>query len=386
MKNKAIIYLCDSDFKLDSRPQKEVLGLLKNGYEVNVLTWNRTKNGRIGTEKYNINNYGVNLHYIYVKGKNGGSVKEMFFAILCFEWKLICWLLANIRKCCLVYSCNLNTALFSFLISKIFRKKFIYDIFDYYVDCHTFTKEGTLIRKVIEYLDHQIINNADAVILCSEKRIEQIKGSKPKKIEIIHNSPQVQGLDNTDFSNKYLFSNEKVKIAYIGYLEPGRPILLLADIVAENENLELHCAGYGPEAEVIEEISNRADNIFFYGQVDYNETLFIEKNCDIIPALYNPILKNHRYAAPNKFYEALLFGKPTLMIRGTGMDELVEKYELGKVCECSRDSMKEALYGLIRDKKKWKEMGMRGRQLYEKEYQWKVMEKRLIYVVKNVLA
>ena len=32
-------------------------------------------------------------------------------------------------------------------------------------------------------------------------------------------------------------------------------------------------------------------------------------------AIYDPNISNHYYAAPNKFYEALMLGKPLIMVK-----------------------------------------------------------------------
>ena len=70
-----IAYLCDSNFKFDSRPQKEVRSLLKNGYEVLVLDWDRTGNGRIGKELCSFHGIDVVLNHIAVRGVNGGTLR-----------------------------------------------------------------------------------------------------------------------------------------------------------------------------------------------------------------------------------------------------------------------------------------------------------------------
>lgn len=380
-----IAYICDSNFKLDSRPQKEVSTLLKKGYEVIILDWDRTKEGAVEQEVYQVDGLPITINNVCIKGENGGTLKSMALIMLKYEWTLIKWLISKRKNYDLIYACNFNTAFFSWKLSRIFKKKFVYDIFDYYVDSHSYTREGSRFRIVIEKADAKIINSADAVIICSEKRKEQIKNTSPKLLEVIHNSPEsiVVGAENR--LNKYKFSVNKVKIAYVGYIEPGRPVKWLADIVAADNRMEFHCAGYGPDADLISNLAKKVKNVFFYGQVSYEEAINIEKNCDLIPALYNPTLKNHMYAAPNKFYEALMLGKPTLMIHNTGMDELVEKYELGGVCECNITSIKDALDNLIQNKDKWGEMGARGNQLYKERYSWSVMEKKLIYTIDKIL-
>ena len=381
-----IAYLCDSNFKFDSRPQKEVRSLLKNGYEVLVLDWDRTGNGRIGKELCSFHGIDVVLNHIAVRGVNGGTLQNMAFVMIRYEAELIRWLIRKKGDYDLIYACNLNTAVSACMIARLFGKRMIYDIFDYYVDCHSYTGKGSPLRGIMERLDRSIINRADAVIICSEKRREQIKKASPRLLAIIHNSPENRQYETGAYKELYHFSRDKVKIAYIGYLEPGRPIKLLAQIAARDQRLEFHCAGYGPDAAIIERMAQEHANLYFYGKVCYDEAIFIEENCDIIPALYNPQLKNHQYSAPNKFYEALMLGKPILAIQNTGIDEMVLEYRLGEVCECNLLSIQTAIDTLIQKRDGWDEIKRISRRIYQEKFSWDTMEKRLIQLIEKAAA
>lgn len=57
-------------------------------------------------------------------------------------------------------------------------------------------------------------------------------------------------------------------------------------------------------------------------------------------AIYDPKVPNHRYAAPNKFYEALMLGKPIVMAKNTGFDEIIEENNIGCLIEYSKSGLK----------------------------------------------
>ena len=48
------------------------------------------------------------------------------------------------------------------------------------------------------------------------------------------------------------------------------------------------------------------ENIKYFGTVSYEQGLHISYNSDIIYAMYCKTNPNHIYAAPNKYYEAML--------------------------------------------------------------------------------
>lgn len=77
-------------------------------------------------------------------------------------------------------------------------------------------------------------------------------------------------------------------------------------------------AGYG--AKEIEERCinlNEKDNIIYFGKVVYDQGLNIMYNGDVIYAMYCKTNPNHIFAAPNKYYEAMLLAKPIISTKGT---------------------------------------------------------------------
>ena len=110
----------------------------------------------------------------------------------------------------------------------------------------------------------------------------------------------------------------------------------------------------------------------------------LEAACDIIPAIYDPDVPNHQYAAPNKFYEALMLGKPLIMVQNTGMDHFVRQYDLGEIIEYSSESLTRALIELSERKSEFAEIFARMKKLYDEQFSWDEMERRLIVLYKNL--
>ena len=237
-----------------------------------------------------------------------------------------------------------------------------------------------VLKRVVEKIDHLIINKSDAVIICSEKRKEQIKGSHPKKLYIIHNSPP----DLSDKINIKHLNKEKVKIVYVGILSQGRFLKEIADIIKDKSEYEFHIGGFGKLENYFKDLSKKYDNIYFYGKLPYKETLELEKSCDIMTAIYDPYIPNHKYAAPNKFYEALMLGKPIIMIKNTGMDDIVSKYKIGEVIEYNKVSLLKAFEKLKRQREKWKDIAIIMKDIYNKNYSWPIMEIELYSLYKNL--
>jgi glycosyltransferase involved in cell wall biosynthesis len=148
--------------------------------------------------------------------------------------------------------------------------------------------------------------------------------------------------------------------------------------VGENNELELHVAGFGTLEAFFTEQAQTYDNIYFYGRLKYDHTLSLENECDIMLAIYDPTIDNHRFAAPNKFYESLLLGKPVIMVRGTGMSEVVGENGVGELIEFSKEGFIDGVNRLLKRKEEWPLIGDRMKEIYRDQYCWDEMERRLI--------
>lgn len=114
----------------------------------------------------------------------------------------------------------------------------------------------------------------------------------------------------------------------------------IIDFVENDERFELHVGGFGIMEDEIASAAQKCNRIIFYGKLPYNKTLSLENSCNIMTAIYDPKVPNHRYAAPNKFYEALMLGKPIVMAKNTGFDEIIEENNIGCLIEYSKSGLK----------------------------------------------
>ena len=127
-------------------------------------------------------------------------------------------------------------------------------------------------------------------------------------------------------------------------------------------------------------MAERFDNIYYYGRLSYDQTLSLENECDIMLAIYDPTIENYRFAAPNKFYESLMLGKPVIMARGTGMSEVVEDNAIGELIAYSKEGFMDGVNRLIARKDQWDSIGSKMKALYRDRYCWDEMERRLIQI------
>ena len=366
---KEVAYIRSSSFYDDSRATKEVKALSEAGYMVHIIGWDR--NGIAENECAKIFNKNVHFSF-YNKQVKGGIGYKGIFKLIGFVSFVRKQLEDSKHNLFAVHACDLDGGIGAYRFCKRTRVPLVYDIYDYYIDSHNIS--GTL-SWIVERQEIKLINLATATIICTEERRSQINKANPKRVIVVHNSPEVEKSTNVDSKYDY---------AYCGVLSDGRLLQEILDGYKDNSDLSIIVAGSGRYESYMKAANDCYPNFCYAGPVSYDKVLSIESNSSIISAIYNPNKRNHVLCAPNKFYEALGLGKPIIVCKGTGIDKLVEKEKLGMVIDYNADSFYEALRYLLSNPVECLKMGSRGRQLYEKRFRWTLMNKRIVQLYKDI--
>lgn len=351
----------------DSRVEKEAWSLSKAGYDVHILAWDRDTDIKESSNFVQVVDVNIPITRLGFKASYGEGIKNLK-AYLSFQFSMRKWLKKNDFD--FVHACDFDTAFFSYGIVKIKKEKFIYDIFDF-----LFGDPKGIFQKAVKKAQLYLINHADATIICTEERTKQIVGSTPKRLAVIHNTPASAQI--TKCANKTSQTN-RIKIVYVGILQDYRLLKEISDVVSSDKTVELHVGGFGKYENYFKDMANKFDNIYFYGRLTYDQTLSLENECDIMLAIYDPAIENHRFAAPNKFYESLMLGKPVVMVKNTGMSHVVENNGIGVLIDYSKEGFASGIGRLVSIKDKWCSIGEKMKQLYQNQYCWDEMERRLI--------
>lgn len=364
---KKIVIARSNAVEPDSRVEKEANSLAKAGYDVTILAWDRSNNYRIREDKKTLADSSVRRISFGCKAGFGDGLKSLKSYLL-FQKRLFCWLVKNKNEYDIAHLCDFDTAFFGSKAARLCKKQYIFDIFDYLS-----TDANNLFQKVIKHAEDNIINHSTATIICTEERRQQIRDAKPAKLVIVHNTPEAIEIENS----KRKTDKKKIKICYVGILQDYRLIKEMVHAIENMDYLELHIGGFGKYEEDIKTEAINHGNIIYYGKLQYKDTIALENDCDIMTAIYDPSIGNHYYAAPNKFYEALFLGKPLIMVKGTGMSNVIKENDLGELIDFSEEGFILGVKNLVDRKDEWKEMKKRMQKIYKEEYSWSEMEKRL---------
>ncbi|GAB6876190.1 sugar transferase [Thermaerobacter litoralis] len=179
-----------------------------------------------------------------------------------------------------------------------------------------------------------------------------------------------------------------LRLAYVATLQPGRGLQELLAVLARHPEWHLDLAGFGPEEPVLRQAAEDLPNVRFHGRVSHAGCRELYARADVIPALYDPAIPNHRYASPSKVFEAMALGKPVIVARGTGIDRRVRRHRLGWVVPYGSI---EALEAALTEAAGWtparrRAFSRRARRLYRRRWGWPRMERRLLRLYRDVVT
>jgi len=365
---KKVVFLRSNPVSPDPRVEKEARALTKAGFIVTVVGWDR----ECAFKRYESRG-GLRIYRVKIRAHYGRGIGNLL-GVLLWNIALTSWLMRH-RDCyAIIHSCDFDTLIPALIMRFMFGKKVVYDVFDFYADM--VRNVPNLLRSLIRRVDLFLMRFPDAVIIADECRRSQIKGAKVKRLEVIYNSPE-------NFETVWQHGNYDgyaLTIGYVGALQIERGILEMIDVVKRHAEWKLAIGGFGADAGIILGAIGSARNIEFVGRLPYEETMKLYSKCDVLFATYDPVVPNHKYSSPNKLFEAMMLGKPIIVARYTGMDELVGKHRLGFVIDYGNTAqLEEALNIIARWTVEQKiEFSRRVRRIFAENFSWELMEERLV--------
>jgi glycosyltransferase involved in cell wall biosynthesis len=350
--------------------EKEAATLAKNGHSVRVLAWDRSYYLPLFETK---ENYTINRIRIKASYGNLWLIPKLFF----WNFKELIYLLREEYD--VIHACDFDTLIPAVIASKIKNKKLVFDSYDFYADCLPYAPYW--IRNIVAHIEIFFAKYADFTILVDESRMSQYK-NRLKDIIIINNTPSDEKLAQIQIEMKEHTNREetrKFKIFYAGILDKNRGFEQMLNAIKEMSDVELTVAGFGADEIELKELFKMSENVKFIGKINYDEVLRKSVESDLLFALYNPKVPNHKFASPNKLFEAMMCGKPIIVSEDTTMAKAVRTEGCGIVVPYGDiTAIRDTIFMLKGDQKMRDEMGQRGIVAYHNKYNWKIMEKRII--------
>lgn len=205
----------------------------------------------------------------------------------------------------------------------IFLQKFLYRNYRkrYFMDIRDYSILSIFKRSLIK-----LLKNSKQNFISSEGFKEWL----PKNIDyIISHNTKFENKDIIKNKNIILNKNKKLRFSTIGTLRDKEVTLKLIDSLKNSLKIDLYFFGDGPLSSDLQRIS--LNNLKCYGRYKKEEEEEIYKTSDLINIILPINNINSKTLMPNRFYNALKFGKIIVTTEGTYLGKIVKRYNLGIV-------------------------------------------------------
>ncbi len=343
----------------DVRIGKICRSLSSKGYDVHFVGWDR----RPDTDK-TIDLGTTHIHLMSMKthmwrATLGGQIR--------FTWHAI-RMLAKLRPE-VVHCVNEDNTFGILPFRGILYKHLVCDVFDALLDRHSHRPK--YITMVLRAVAGIVRFSVDRLIATDAVRFERF-GRFRKKTVIVENVPEDPGDQLA-----CLLPQGPVKIYVAGALSLGRGIKQILEAVDRVEGIEILSAGWSFD-EFARETFLPHPKVTFKGIVTARQSLDLAAQCDAVLCYYAPVSINAIYASPNKIYDAMSVGRPSIINKEAKVSRWIEENNLGLACPYEDvDALVRVLESLKSNRENLFDFATRTREFFVQGYTWDKMESRL---------
>lgn len=388
-----ICKIYDGEYPWDVRVEKFTSSLIENGFEVHLVCRNLARRPvyenlnkvhvhRISPFRNNTINYAMNF--------------PVFFSPL---WLQLIYRVVRENMAELIIVRDLPLALSAIIIGRMCRIPVVFDMAENYpamvrdVWRNKFSVANIIVRNpiIIDIVEKVCVQRADAILAVVEESkarlVEQyhVEGSK---VDIVSNTPRLSGL-NQDNGMPKPTGNGKLKLIYIGGLEPGRNLdVVLRGLALVSGDIDwcLTIVGRGSGEAYFKALItqlNIQEKVHFMGWVEHSSIggVLAMSDIGIVP---HAVTEHTNTTIPNKLFDYMAYGKPVLASDTEPVKRIIQLEGCGVVFK--HDSPKDFLEKLLvlTDSKVRVVLGASGRMAVERRYNWEADAKSLLKVVRTV--
>ncbi|MDB4297442.1 glycosyltransferase [Flavobacteriaceae bacterium] len=317
---KKVVVSVTNDLVTDQRVHKVCTSLCSYGFSV-LLVGRKLKDSQPISRVYETNR----MQLLFSKG-------PLFY----MEYNIRLFLKLLFVKKNVLLSNDLDTLLPNYLVSKLSKTPLIYDSHE------LFTQVPELInrpktQKIWKSIEVYIFPKLKNVFTVSQSIVAYYTETYNVPVKLLRNLPEINSDKDIAVSSEVIeFINGKHAIIYQGAVNLGRGLELMIDTIKTLENTVLCVFGKGDVLlELTEKVKkeNLSAKILLFGAVAPSELKRITPLFDVGLSLEEDLGMNYRYALPNKVFDYMLAGIPSLVSDLPEMKNLVSEYEIGEVLQ-----------------------------------------------------
>lgn len=319
MKKPKVIVSVINDLNTDQRVHKICSFIEKQGYDVLLVGRLLRSSQKMEGRSYRTKRFRM----VFEKG-------PLFYAW--FNFRLFWFLL--FRRSSILVSNDLDTLLPNYLVSKIKRKKLIYDSHEYFTEVPELISRPK-VKAVWERIERFIFPKLRFVSTVNESIAQKYKEKYGLTLKVVRNvSP--------------LWKPSVIKTKQELGIPEGKPVLIMqgaglnVDRGVEEairmmpllKNAVLIVVGDGdmiPAMKALVSAEKWGDRVLFFGKRPYAELLQFTQQADLGLSFDQPTNPNYLFSLPNKVFDYIHTSTPILCSNVVEVSKLVRKYQVGEV-------------------------------------------------------
>jgi glycosyltransferase involved in cell wall biosynthesis len=227
-------------------------------------------------------------------------------------------------------------------------------------------------RWLLNVVEGTIARFADVTMVPEGFRRDALPRWSQKKVAVVRNTPEDPGA-----TPRARRPGDPIRIFFGGWLDRGRGLQALTEIVASQPGFELVVAGEG-SSDTIEWLRAQKQ-VQYIGFVPHAKIIEQTKACDIVAALYDPKRIINVFAASNKIAEALAVGRPVLVNAEAKIAGYLREQNCGVIVPYSAvASAGPSIKALVDDPESYARACQAARDAYERDYHYDVIREKMI--------
>ena len=319
-KHIALVYL--GDFFFDARLINMTLSLLSENYQISIIG---THENVLQTKIFK----NVQFHQIQL-------IKTGALKYLEFHKKTKKILQDNTYDT--IISCDLYS-LSAVVSCKKLTQQIIYDCREIYFELAAHTKKP-IHRYWNYFFERHYLKYVNQIMVTADTDLKYLQNIYQKytllQWHIIYNYPSKAFIKKSPNRLPLSIPKNNIKIIYQGVLQKGRGITKLIDLANHNDSISVVVVGDGEHHNYFLNYNqkyNINENVHFIGKIPYLELLNITSQCDIGWALITKKGLSNQFALPNKLFEYLVSGIPTIASNLPNISNIFNKYRVGEIVQ-----------------------------------------------------
>lgn len=401
-----VLMLLFKDVLYDARVQREALALAEIGHKVDIfclneydtdihsiheniriikfnITTKKVKQKVLNREKNEQAKIKLNFRKVLVKFVRTPIIKLLKDILAYKQFYTLCrnHILKTSSNYDVIHCHDLNTLSTGAKLAKILNSKIIYDSHELF---NEMAGRNQIDRIYGYWLEKRLIKVVNHVIVVNPYVKEEFKKmyGDDLPVTIIQNTPinTLKLYPNEkveDLRVKYSISKEDIVLIYQGGINPHRGLeLIFRALPLLPETYKLILMGSGRIVDFLKNLAlslNISSRVFFHPQVPASKVLHYTKQADIGLVMYENTSRNNYLSTPNKVFEYMLAGIPTIASNHPGKRYVVEEEETGICTDENPEAIARVILEIMNNYEKY----VKNCQQKSKYYTWEYEKRKL---------